>query len=459
MSLTTCNVHFSQQSNKVIYLSSPLLKQLKLSGTKTVNLKLGNEVVTADIKQLNRSGNHLYLPSGIRQSIRVPKSGSVCILNAGDNEVHLGPLVGILSDNTERSESNPFGPRTGFIKQIIRTGDHKAYMFGFTPSDINWQQETINGYFLNPQGGWYRKIVPLPDVVYNRLPSRKAETSASINALRERFVRRKIPFFNWSFFNKADVYKLLDKDPEALEHLPESVSGPTPEKIKELLEKHQFLYFKPTAGSLGAGIYRLTYNPKRGYFARYRKGNENVLLRFTSFSSMMRMIQARHGSNLNHYVVQQGIRLAEIDSCPLDFRFHMHKNGKNEWVTAGIGAKKAGRGSVTTHVKNGGSLMTPEQALSKTFGTQAGSVLEKAKQVAVKLSEAIERNYPHRLGELGLDIGIDKDGEIWMFEANAKPGRSIFKHPALKSEGKASISYIFEHCMYLSRFQGQGGNG
>lgn len=101
--------------------------------------------------------------------------------------------------------------------------------------------------------------------------------------------------------------------------------------------------------------------------------------------------------------------------------------------------------------------MTPEQALGKTFGSQADAVLEKAKLAAIKLSEAIERNYPHRLGELGLDLGIDKDGEVWMFEANAKPGRSIFKHPALRSEGRASLSYILEHCLYLSRFKDEGG--
>ncbi|MBW7459848.1 YheC/YheD family protein, partial [Paenibacillus sepulcri] len=134
-------------------------------------------------------------------------------------------------------------------------------------------------------------------------------------------------------------------------------------------------------------------------------------------------------------------------------RFHMHKNGDNEWVPVGIGAKKAGRGSVTTHIKNGGSLLTPKQALSKTFGDQDEEILEKAKKVSIKLSEAIERNFPHTLGELGLDLGIDKDGEVWMFEANAKPGRSIFSHPALRSEGRASLSHILDHCMYLSNFR------
>ncbi len=457
MSLTTCNVHFSQQSDKVVYLSRPLIQQLRLSGKGSIQLKLGNEVLTATIKPLKRSGNHLYLSAGVRQSIRVPKSGNVYLLSNDQGEIKLGPLVGILTDSIHSRESYPFGTRSGFIKQVLRTGDRKAYMFGFTPGDINWQQETVNGYFLNAQGNWYRKVVPLPDVVYNRLPNRKAETSSYISAVRERFVKRQIPLFNWSFLNKADVYRLLDNDPEALLHLPESVSNPTPAKIKEMLDKYQFLYYKPGGGSLGIGIYRLTHHPRRGYFARYRRGSENVLVRYSSFQSLMRMLQARLGSRMSQYVAQQGIRLVEIDGCPLDFRFHMHKNGNNQWVPAGIGAKKAGRGSVTTHIKSGGSLMTPEHALSRAFGDGAGAILQKAKAVAVKLSEAIERNYPHRLGELGLDIGIDKSGNVWMFEANAKPGRSIFKHPALRSEGKASVSYILEHCLYLSRFQGGKG--
>ncbi|MFD0588373.1 YheC/YheD family protein [Paenibacillus sp. GCM10027627] len=453
MSLTTCNVHFSQQSDKIVYLSRPLYKQLKLSGKRSIHLKLGNEAITAAVRPLRRTGNHLYLSAGIRHLIKVPKSGNVYLLSTGENEFKLGPLVGILTDTIRPAESYPFGSRSGFIKQVIRTGDRKAYMFGFTPTDINWQQETVNGYFLNAQGAWYRKVVPLPDVVYNRLPNRKAETSPFISSVRERFVKKHIPLFNWSFLNKADVYKLLDNDPEALAHLPESVPNPSPAKIKEMLEKHKFVYFKPGGGSLGIGIYRLTHHPSRGYFVRYRKGNQNVLVRYSNFQNMMRMLQARHGSRLSQYVIQQGIRLVEIDKCQLDFRFHMHKNGSNQWIAAGIGAKKAGKGSVTTHVKSGGSLMTPEQALSRTFGSEAGAILEKAKRVAVKLSEAIERNYPHRLGELGLDIGIDTSGDIWMFEANAKPGRSIFKHPSLRSEGKASVSYIFEHCLYLSRFK------
>ncbi|WP_219836000.1 YheC/YheD family protein [Paenibacillus sp. R14(2021)] len=457
MSLTSCHVHFSPSSERIVHLSGSLLRSLKLSGKKTLQLKFGQETITAAVKPIDRQGHHLYLSAGIRQSIRIPKAGSISFVQGSDNEVQLGPLIGILTDGSSKTDS-PFGSRSGYIRQLIRMGERKAYMFAFTPRDVNWTKETINGYFINSAGSWYRKVVPLPDVVYNRLPSRYAETTSSIIGMRERFIRKGVPFFNWSFFNKSDVYKLLDQDIEALEHLPESVNNPRPEKIKEMLEKHQFIYYKPTAGSLGIGIYRLTYHPKRGYFARYRRGNTNVLLRFTNFNSLMRMLETRHGNGLGRYVSQQGVRLIEIDGCPIDFRFHMHKNGSNQWVPVGIGAKKAGRGSVTTHIKNGGSLLTPEQALSRTFGDKADEMLAKAKAVSIKLSQAIERNFPHTLGELGLDIGIDKDGEVWMFEANAKPGRSIFSHPSLRAQGRDSMTHILEHCLYLSKFKEQGGD-
>src|SRR5690606_1611719 len=134
-------------------------------------------------------------------------------------------------------------------------------------------------------------------------------------------------------------------------------------------------------------------------------------LRYNRFVDVRRAIRRRTAS-LSRYVCQQGIRLAEIDRCPIDFRFHLNKDRSDRWVVAGIGAKKAGRGSVTTHIRNGGKLLTPEQALNRTFGSRAGEILEKAKQETIKLAEVIERKSNKRVGELGFDIGIDTKGKI-----------------------------------------------
>lgn len=457
MSLTYCNIHFTQHPEKVLYVSGELMKSLNLSSKTPVHLRLGADSMPVSVKRIRKSGKHLYLASGVRRNINIPKAGRVLVRSPRQDELQIGPLIGVLSDGPTSSLTNPFGSRTDFIKQLLREGSNKSYIFAFTPRDINWQQETVYGYFLSDAGRFIRKRVSLPDVVYNRLPSRRAETTSSINQLRDRFIRRQIPFFNWSFFNKSDIYKLLEHDTNVNKYVPESYMNPSPAQIKEMLARHSLVYYKPTAGSLGKGIYRLSQLPKRGYLARYRKSGGNALLRFNSFGSLMRTLQARHGRSLQSYVIQQGIHLIEIDGCPIDFRFHMHKNGNNQWVVVGIGAKKAGKGSVTTHLKNGGSLLTPEQALSRTFGSRANEVLTNAKQVAINLSQALEHHHQHLIGEIGFDIGIDTDEKIWMFEANAKPGRSIFRHPSLRAEGKASIEHILEHCLYLSKFRRRDG--
>ncbi len=454
MSLTSCTVHLTKQTYNHVYMSSLMLKRLKLTDKKHIQLKLGKSSKNVVIKRLKRKGSHLYIPASVRQDINIPKSGQSFIMSS-DSSIRVGPLIGVLSTAGNRTAGKPFGSRTGMIAQYVRAGSKKAYCFAFAPQDINWQQDTVAGYFLTPGAGWSRKIVPLPDVVYNRMANRKAEKTLSVEHLKGRFVKRDIPIFNWAFFDKWDVYDLLSGDNDADPHIPESHIDPSPEQINEMLTKHKFVYLKPTGGSLGKGIYRLTYHPKKGYFARFRFNGKNVLMRFAKFKSLMRYISSRKG-RLTHYVIQQGIRLIEIDKCPIDFRFHLNKNASNQWVVAGIGAKKAGKGSVTTHVRSGGQLMTPEQALSRVFGDRADEMLTKAKQTAVKLAEALERKSKHLVGELGFDIGIDSSGRVWMFEANSKPGRSIFKHPSLKAQGRASLSFIFDHCLYLSGFRSRG---
>lgn len=451
MSLTFSNVHFSHQPEKVVFMSGSLMRSLGLTSRRQIQLRLGRNAISASLKPIERSGKHLYLSSGIRNSVHVPRSGPAYVHMPKDGEIQIGPVVGVLSDGPS-SPSSPFGARTAYIKQLLREGNKKMYVYAFAPRDINWQRETVYAYLLGANGQFIRKTVPLPDVVYNRLPSRRTDFSPFTNQLRDRFMKRNISFFNWAFFNKSDIYNQLENDVQAGRYVPETYSNPSPERIKDMLERHRFVYYKPSAGSLGNGIYRLTYQPKKGYFARYRSTGGNTLLKFPTFTSLMRLLQSRHGSGLRNYVIQQGIRLIEIDGCPIDFRFHMHKDGRNRWSTVGIGAKKAGRGSVTTHIKNGGQLMTPEQALGRTFGSKSREVLERAKQTAVTLAEAIENHHSHVLAEIGFDIGIDEDEKIWMFEANSKPGRSIFSHPSLRVEGKASVEHIFEHCLYLGGF-------
>lgn len=457
MSLFRTSIHFIKTGADVVYLSSALLANLKLSTKDPIKLLLGRAGMNVKIKQIKRKGMHMYISSSVRKSLKVPKSGRCYVMKSGAKELRIGPLIGVVCSPKSRSESSPFGSKTSSMRLYTASGLGKSFFFAFTPKDINWQQETVNAHFWSPSNGWLKRTVALPDVVYNRITNRSVERSSSTDAMKSRLAQRGIPIFNYGFFDKWQVYHMLKGDAEASAFVPESYINPTQEQIKSMLEKHKFIYLKPTGGYMGIGIYRLTYHPKRGYFIRYRRNGKNVLLRFSKFQHLLRQLNRQ--SRLKNYVVQQGIRLVELDQCPLDFRFHLNKDKNNRWVVAGIGAKKAGRGSVTTHVRSGGQLMTPSYALSRIFGSkESEQLITKAKKATIQLAESIERNYGRTIGELGFDIGIDKKGHIWMFEANSKPGRSIFKHPGLKEQGKQSVKLIFEHCLYLSRFQSTGGD-
>ncbi|WP_127585237.1 YheC/YheD family endospore coat-associated protein [Paenibacillus koleovorans] len=449
MSLTLCSIQFAPRTDRVVHMSTALAKALQLTSTNMLTMKMGSRTASVSLRMTKKPGKHIILPLSVKSQLMVPRSGQITVQASGTKEVQLGPLIGILANGTG-SVTQPFGVRSSMLKSYISAGSKTSYYFAFLPSDIDWQAETVVAYFPNGTG-WIRKTVPLPDAVYNRLSNRRVDRSISMDQLKDRFVRRGIGIFNWSFFDKSDVYKLLEEDKEANKHVPESHNNPSPDRIREMLEKHRFVYLKPTAGSLGIGIYRLTYHPKRGYFVRFRRGGKNVLFRFNNTSGLFKLLNGN--GRMRNYVVQQGIRLIEIDACPIDFRFHLNKNGNNQWVVAGIGAKKAGKGSVTTHVKNGGQVMTPEYVLDRVFGAKAEGILEDAKQSAIKLAESIEKHGRRNLGELGLDIGIDQNERVWMFEANSKPGRSIFKHPALKAQGNSSLKYIAEHLAYLGKFR------
>jgi hypothetical protein len=55
MSLTSCTVHFTRQPERIVWFSGPLARALHLNGRKTVNIKVGKELVPARLRTIRRS--------------------------------------------------------------------------------------------------------------------------------------------------------------------------------------------------------------------------------------------------------------------------------------------------------------------------------------------------------------------------------------------------------------------
>lgn len=367
--------------------------------------------------------------------------------------VRIGPVIGIMTTGLRDDLHKPVGGRTELLGEFVRAArEMTALCFLFNACDIDWAKGTVRGATLvGPRGKevWKFYQFPLPEVVYNRVPHRSAEVSDEVRQCKIKLAQHNIPLFNERFINKREMYNWLLDDARTNELIPVTDRLRTGAGLERFCREHPLVYLKPTGGSLGMGI--LKVQRKQGQFhVRYRRQKEHLTAKFARGEELLRFVKTTNPNRI--YLMQQGIRLMSYQGNPTDFRVHLHKNGAGNWEAAGIGAKVAGRGAVTTHVHNGGKVLSGDKVLSEWYGANAANMREKMVEASVRVAEVLEGYLAGSSGEWGLDVGIDIDGRVWVFEANAKPGRAIFRHPELRDAGKRSARMVVEYAASLAGY-------
>ncbi len=368
-------------------------------------------------------------------------------IKATPEGVKVGPIIGILTTaNKQRGFS---GNRQNFRNLCTASYEHGGIVFVFTPEGIDDERKIIRGFQYRPhQHRWVTVQMPFPDVVYNRISRRKDENKPEIRQVLKRLQQEpNIHLFNPSFFNKWDLYQWLHAEPELSAYLPETWICSAP-SLKGMIERHPALYLKPIHGKAGIHFFKIEQTAS-GIKLTYQTHRHQKHRTFRHKEELIRYLAATLPKN--HYVMQQAIPLARFSGRPFDLRILIQKNLKGEWEISGIGARLAGKHAITTHVPQGGSIINPDTALRSSFGEEkATDIYHHTRQVALKTAQALERHF-QLLGELSMDIGIDRYGKPWFFEANAKPMK--FDEPHIR---QTSIRRFFEFCRYLSGFTKRG---
>jgi len=362
--------------------------------------------------------------------------------------VHFGPLVGILTAGFTKSPHRPVGSRSFFFAKLLAQEKQVGgFAFLFGASHIDWENGMVNGYFYTERG-WERHMVPLPTVIYNRLPNRRIENDETFQAITETLqTSYGIPVFNSHFFNKWEIYRRLASHPEAQPYLPTTAAHITWQTVEQFLARHTEAYVKPVDGSLGRGIYHLA-KKNNVYECRFRnEQGETKTALFPTAMALWHHLLAN--APLHRYVIQQAVPLMTVNGRPTDFRVHTNKNEYGQWQVSAIAAKIAGKQSITTHMNSGGIVKTLEEIFPDYSIRKA--VLTRLHHAALTLSRCLDETSETLIGEIGFDLGVDKQGEIWMFEANSRPGRSIFQHPGLKEADERTVLLPLAYAVHLSK--------
>ncbi|MBE3595640.1 MAG: YheC/YheD family protein [Hydrogenibacillus sp.] len=408
---------FEDDEERWIALPHDLMMLPAESGDRAL-VAFGHAGAAARVRRLQRRKNQrpanvIALSRGLAHALQLPSLPSLHV--AYDRgTIRLGPFIGIVtSGGAERLR--------GMLMPFRRIGRGMAFA-AFDAEGIDWQSLTVSALVAQEEGV-RRMTVPLPDVLYNKIPSRRAERRLETGGFFDRlYALSRAPIVNETYFQKWDVYLTLLAYPEVRPGLPETIYAPDPVDIAHLLARYHLVYLKPEGGSKGRGIVRLERS-QRGLVARYYRGVRPVAKRVRSLGAFLH----RHfpGERLKTYVAQQGIRLIEEDGRPVDFRLHLSKGSTDRWETLTLAAKIAGTAGVTTHLAYGGTTADAKRVLSAHFGDRAPDILRTMIDYGRTVGEKLEHAYGRPLIELGLDLGVDPSGHVWLFEANAKPGQAV----------------------------------
>lgn len=418
-------IEITQDEQLVVACPSHLIE-----GRSLKRIAFGSKSMEVDFIPLPEKKTRIILSKPISDVLHFPDFGIPLHLFFENQTMFIGPLIGIFTSGFTSFPYRPIGERSVFFAKLLSVKNSVGVLpFVFAEQHIDWERGLIKGYFFH-EHEWKVFDVPFPNVIYDRLPNRKSERNPLLKTVKERLQQDYlIPWYNPGFFNKLDIYERLQQESSITQYLPETHSFSSFSIIERMLSDYGHTFIKPINGSLGLGVHQIIYDKhNHHYFCRYRDyQGVNRLRRFSSLESLFKAVFAKH--SLDKVLIQQGIHLLRSDQRIIDFRVHTNKDDQGEWKVTAIAAKIAGIGSVTTHVRSGGEIKTIEEVFAKA---EAGQYKEKLTAASLMLSKALERNMEGIIGEIGFDLGIDRNGDVWLFEANSKPGRSIFKHPELK---------------------------
>jgi glutathione synthase/RimK-type ligase-like ATP-grasp enzyme len=234
---------------------------------------------------------------------------------------------------------------------------------------------------------------------------------------------------------KLTKYKLLAKSSELVPSLPKTRSL-SKNNFLSLIEKYGEVIVKPSGGWGGVGVISVSSKDHKIYEIHYEKNRETIIGHQSTYSFI-----AGKTKGTSH-IVQRKIPLAKVKGRPFDVRVMVQKKKSSSWVVTGKLAKVAGSGYIITNIaRSKGKVVPLTTAIreSNIHGISASQVQSCIDRIALKAAKQLQKYY--RINTVGLDIGIDSKGKVWIIEPNFKPDKSLF----LKLKDKSMYRRIFSY--------------
>jgi hypothetical protein len=437
--------HFPDHTNMV--MSDKLSKLLNIH-TQPFWVTFGSAADTGTLALSKMNSNLIRMSSRLASRLRITNQPLInAQFDSHSLRLRLGPLLGILINAHPENEDQIFDTMTKFLDECALTGQsHGVRIAVFAPESIYPESKSIQGW-IREKGKWLHATLPFPDVIYNRITSRKVEQQEEVqkklDLLRSSY---RIPIFNENFLNKYQVHQILFKDEQIRKMLPETYTF-NGKRLTEMSNRYPVLYLKPSNGSLGGGILRIMKSDGKWV---YQSASPNgTITRATRTIHEMNKLLIRK-IRRQPYLIQQGLMLVKYEGRQVDFRVLVQKNKLGEWqITSSVG-RIANDQHFVSNLARGGTIRKAADVLAELENFPNKPSITTLRNVSLEICHTFDRLAEGHFAELGIDLAIDQQGKIWLIEINSKPSKTddTVANPTLTT--RPSVTRLIDYVTYLT---------
>lgn len=309
----------------------------------------------------------------------------------------------------------------------------------FTPTEVDLRDQKINGYRYHNQT-WQPCISPFPKISHDMGYYVDKRIIHKVKAIKN---HPKLPFVGYSLGSKLTIQQHLEKSPRLSPYLLPTIPLHDAKTAQSLIQRYQTVMIKPVNGKGGQGIFRLS-TKNRGYWIE-KNGETPVFLDPHQLSNWLKKQQTS-----NQYLLQPWIDIRNKEGNVFDIRVLVQKNRLGKWQLTGMGVREAADGKITSNLKSGGHAYPVEHYLTALFGVEQAKILyDQLIQLADYIPPYLEQSYEKRFAEFGLDLAVDRSGQIWIIEINIKPGKTLYGRIADKKAAEESWQAPIQYASYL----------